>query len=179
MTDSTTTIHIQIEPMTNDDSTTINEDDENTNKTNHDTTNYAAPAVPTVATTNSSTNNTNTPTTSDLKQIQKECVAMMKLLTKLEQEELDLRAQNEILARTALMCGFAPALLEPPAAKRRRKSTTTSGTTSGTTTATIKFENKRKKSTKTKNTTKKVPSVEEPKQSDSLLLSEDQIKTEP
>ena len=53
--------------------------------------------------------------------IKKQCNAMMKLLTKLEQEELKLRSQNEILARTALNCGFSPTLLEPPAPKRRRK----------------------------------------------------------
>ncbi|CAB9509083.1 expressed unknown protein [Seminavis robusta] len=52
--------------------------------------------------------------------LQRECEAMMKLLTRLEQEELDLKAQNEILARMALNCGCSPALLEPPAPKRRR-----------------------------------------------------------
>ena len=56
-----------------------------------------------------------------LERVQRECAAMMKLLAKLEQEELDLRAQNEILARNALLCGFAPGMLEPPAPKRRRK----------------------------------------------------------
>lgn len=59
----------------------------------------------------------------DVHTIKKQCHAMMKLLTKLEQEELELRAQNEILARTALNCGFSPAILEPPAPKRRRKGT--------------------------------------------------------
>lgn len=56
-----------------------------------------------------------------LQRIKRECAAMMRLLTKLEQEESDLRCQNEVLARTALLCGFSPAILEPPAPKRRRK----------------------------------------------------------
>lgn len=56
-----------------------------------------------------------------LERIKKECGAMMKLLTRLEQEELDLRSQNEVLARSALLCGFSPSVLEPPGPKRRRK----------------------------------------------------------
>jgi len=56
-----------------------------------------------------------------LQRIKRECAAMMKLLTKLEQEEIDLRSQNDILARTALLSGFSPALLEPPEPKRRRR----------------------------------------------------------
>lgn len=62
-----------------------------------------------------------TGSTDDIETVKKQCAAMMKLLTKLEQEELDLKAQNEILARKALLCGFSPALLEPPAPKRRRR----------------------------------------------------------
>ena len=71
------------------------------------------------------TTTTTTTTTTNLKQIQNECCAMMKLLSKLEQEELDLRAQNEILTRYALMCGFNASLLEPqrPRKRRRRAST--------------------------------------------------------
>ena len=56
-----------------------------------------------------------------LQRIKRECAAMMRLLTRLEQEELDLRSQNEVLARTALLCGFSPALLEPPAPRRKRQ----------------------------------------------------------
>lgn len=62
-----------------------------------------------------------TGSTDDIETVKKQCAAMMKLLTKLEQEELDLKAQNEILARKALLCGFSPTLLEPPAPKRRRR----------------------------------------------------------
>ena len=61
------------------------------------------------------------PNTTNLQQIKRECGAMMRLLTKLEQEETDLRCQNEVLARTALLCGFSPAILEAPEPKRRRK----------------------------------------------------------
>lgn len=71
--------------------------------------------------TDNSDNSQHTAGNISLKRIQRECASMMRLLTRLEQEELDLRSQNEILARTALMCGFAPSLLEPPAPKRRRK----------------------------------------------------------
>ena len=67
-----------------------------------------------------------------LERIQRECVAMMKLLTKLEQEELDLKAQNEILARYVLNCGFSPSLLEPPPPKRRRTTATAASSTTTT-----------------------------------------------
>eukprot|EP00540_Astrosyne_radiata_P016641 CAMPEP_0116853520 /NCGR_PEP_ID=MMETSP0418-20121206/17962_1 /TAXON_ID=1158023 /ORGANISM="Astrosyne radiata, Strain 13vi08-1A" /LENGTH=54 /DNA_ID=CAMNT_0004485939 /DNA_START=22 /DNA_END=186 /DNA_ORIENTATION=- len=45
---------------------------------------------------------------------------MAKLLIQLEREELELIQQNKILAREALLCGYQPMLLEPPAPKRRR-----------------------------------------------------------
>jgi hypothetical protein len=45
---------------------------------------------------------------------------MIRLLKNLEAQERSLYAQNEILAREALMCGFEPHLLEPPAPKRRK-----------------------------------------------------------
>lgn len=54
-----------------------------------------------------------------LERIKKECAAMMNLLSRLEKEEVDLRAQNQILARSAILSGFGN-LLEPPAPKRRR-----------------------------------------------------------
>ena len=69
----------------------------------------------------SNTEPTNTQKQPSLERIKKECGAMMKLLTKLEQEEFDLRAQNEVLARAALLAGFSPGVLEPPAPKRRRR----------------------------------------------------------
>jgi hypothetical protein len=71
-----------------------------------------------------------------LARLQRECVAMMKLLTRLEQEELDLKAQNEILARHALNCGFSPALLEPPPPKRRRTAKPAAAAKSSKTTTT-------------------------------------------
>lgn len=52
--------------------------------------------------------------------IKSECSAMVRLLRQLEQQERLLRAQNEILAREALLCGFEPHLLEPPAPKRKK-----------------------------------------------------------
>jgi len=68
---------------------------------------------------------------------------MVRLLKRLEKEEEELHAQNEILAREAMLCGFDPVRLEPPAPKRRKssvakqKSTTaaTSGPESGAETA--------------------------------------------
>jgi hypothetical protein len=54
-----------------------------------------------------------------------ECKAMISLLKDLEHEEHDLRTQNEILAREALLLGFCPTVLEPPAPKRRRISLAT------------------------------------------------------
>jgi len=56
----------------------------------------------------------------ELERIKKECSVMIKLLKKLEKEENDLRRQNEILAREALVNGFELGLLETPAPKRRK-----------------------------------------------------------
>lgn len=57
---------------------------------------------------------------SELKRLTKEVDAMIRFMKQLEKEEQQLRAQNEILAREALLCGFDPGLLEPPAPKRRK-----------------------------------------------------------
>jgi hypothetical protein len=60
---------------------------------------------------------------SELEQVEilkKECTLMMGLLKQSETEEKELSAQNKILAREALLCGFDPAVLEPPAPKRRK-----------------------------------------------------------
>jgi hypothetical protein len=56
----------------------------------------------------------------EVKKLKKECAAMIQLLKSLEKEEQELRVQNEILAREALLNGFAVGLLEPPAPKRRK-----------------------------------------------------------
>jgi hypothetical protein len=56
----------------------------------------------------------------DIDRIKTECSAMLRLLKTLEKEEQGISAQNEILAREALLCGFEPHLLEPPAPKRRK-----------------------------------------------------------
>jgi hypothetical protein len=52
--------------------------------------------------------------------LKKECSMMVRLLKQSETEETELSAQNKILAREALLCGFDPAVLEPPAPKRRK-----------------------------------------------------------
>lgn len=60
---------------------------------------------------------------SELEQVEilkKECSMMVGLLKQSETEENELSAQNKILAREALLCGFDPAVLEPPAPKRRK-----------------------------------------------------------
>ena len=60
------------------------------------------------------------PAESELERLKQECSTMVKALKELEEEELDLQCQNRILAREALLCGFDPSVLEPPAPKRRR-----------------------------------------------------------
>jgi hypothetical protein len=54
-------------------------------------------------------------------QLKKECTAMIRHLKNLEEEENQLRLQNEILAREALINGFNVGLLEAPAPKRRKQ----------------------------------------------------------
>jgi hypothetical protein len=56
----------------------------------------------------------------ELERIKTECSAMVQLLKNLEDEEHNLDCQLKILAREALMCGFAPDVVEPPQPKRRR-----------------------------------------------------------
>jgi hypothetical protein len=56
---------------------------------------------------------------SEAERLKRESRAMVRLLKKLEAEEMELTMQNEILAREALLCGFDPGVLEPPAPKRR------------------------------------------------------------
>jgi hypothetical protein len=60
---------------------------------------------------------------SELEQVEilkKECSTMVGLLKQSEIEEKEMSAQNKILAREALLCGFDVAILEPPAPKRRK-----------------------------------------------------------
>lgn len=57
---------------------------------------------------------------SETEQIQAECSTMVKLLKNLEKEEHDLQCELRILAREAVLCGFTPNVVEPPAPKRRR-----------------------------------------------------------
>jgi hypothetical protein len=59
----------------------------------------------------------------EVERLQKESCAMVRLLKMLEKEENELRIQNEILAREALMNGYDPTILEPAAPKRRRTKT--------------------------------------------------------
>lgn len=56
----------------------------------------------------------------EIERIQRECTSMVSLLKELERKELELVQQTKILAREALLCGYQPHLLEPPAPKRRR-----------------------------------------------------------
>ena len=61
----------------------------------------------------------------ELAQLQKECRNMMEHIKDLGEEEQSLNAQNRILAREALACGFDPSKLEPPAKRgggRKKKS---------------------------------------------------------
>jgi len=59
----------------------------------------------------------------ELERLKSECVEMIKMLKRLESEEEVIKAQNEVLAREALLCGFDPIRLEPPAPKRRKSAT--------------------------------------------------------
>jgi hypothetical protein len=61
---------------------------------------------------------------SEIERLQTECSAMVRLLKNLEKEEHGLQCQLEILAREALLCGFAPDVVEPQAPKRRRTNST-------------------------------------------------------
>ena len=56
----------------------------------------------------------------ELQRIQRECTAMVGLLKNLEKEEHDLHCELKILAREAMLCGFAMDLVEPPRPKRRK-----------------------------------------------------------
>ena len=56
----------------------------------------------------------------EFERIQSECSAMVQLLKSLESKEHDLQCQLQVLAREALLCGFSPSAMEPPAPKRRR-----------------------------------------------------------
>lgn len=55
-----------------------------------------------------------------LDRIKTECSTMVRLLKNLQDEEHNLDCQLKILAREALLCGFAVDLVEPPQPKRRR-----------------------------------------------------------
>jgi len=57
----------------------------------------------------------------EAERLKKESLAMIEFLKQQEQEQNELRIQNEILAREALLHGFDPNAVEPPAPKKGRK----------------------------------------------------------
>ena len=57
----------------------------------------------------------------DLERLQKDSVAMIQFLKRQEQELNEIRIQNEILAREALLHGFDPDVVAPPSSKKGRK----------------------------------------------------------
>jgi len=59
----------------------------------------------------------------DAERLKKESLAMIQFLKQQEQEQNELRIQNEILAREALLRGFDPDGLEPPVLKKGRRKT--------------------------------------------------------
>ena len=59
----------------------------------------------------------------DVERLQKESVAMIRLLKALEKEENELKIQNEILARECLSNGYTPDVLEALPQKKRKTST--------------------------------------------------------
>jgi L-fucose isomerase-like protein len=56
----------------------------------------------------------------EVERLKKESKAMVALLKQLEKEENELKIQNEILAREALLNGYSPDLLESSITKRRK-----------------------------------------------------------
>lgn len=56
----------------------------------------------------------------ELDRLRHECAAMVTTLKQLEQQELDIQAENRILAREAILSGYDPKVVEPPPPKRRR-----------------------------------------------------------
>ena len=67
----------------------------------------------------------------EVRRLQRECSAMVKLLKNLEQEEHDLQCQLEVIVREALLCGFDPTVLEPASYKRRPRAPATPGAAPG------------------------------------------------
>ena len=67
----------------------------------------------------------------EVRRLQRECSAMVKLLKNLEQEEHDLQCQLEVIVREALLCGFDPTVLEPASYKRRPRAPATPGAAAG------------------------------------------------
>ena len=57
----------------------------------------------------------------EAERLKKESLAMIRLLKQKEQEQDELRVQNEILAREALVNGYDPQGVEPPAPKKGRR----------------------------------------------------------
>lgn len=70
----------------------------------------------------------------EIKRLKTECVAMVRLLSSLQKQEVELTVKNEILAREAVLCGFSSGCLEPPAPKRRKTANKKNNDTSSTTT---------------------------------------------
>jgi hypothetical protein len=56
----------------------------------------------------------------ELERLKRESAAMVRYLKSLEEKEVQLVAQNDILAREALICGFDPGILGPPTPRRRQ-----------------------------------------------------------
>mmetsp|Transcript_12583 Transcript_12583/g.17856 ORF Transcript_12583/g.17856 Transcript_12583/m.17856 type:complete len:87 (+) Transcript_12583:112-372(+) len=67
---------------------------------------------------------TDAPPVSEMETLKRECQEMVTILKKLDREQLNLKRQNQILARECLSCGYQPNLLEPPPPKRRRPAAT-------------------------------------------------------
>eukprot|EP00978_Attheya_sp_CCMP212_P016522 scaffold43359_cov58-Attheya_sp.AAC.3 len=56
---------------------------------------------------------------SELTRLKSECAAMVHTLENLQKEEASLKAQNKILAREAIICGYRGTLLMAPAKRRK------------------------------------------------------------
>jgi hypothetical protein len=61
-------------------------------------------------------------TNAEIERLKKESAIMVKKLKSLEKQENELRIQNQILAREALLNGFPVEMLENVAVKRRKSS---------------------------------------------------------
>uniref|UniRef100_A0A7S2XPU5 Uncharacterized protein n=1 Tax=Attheya septentrionalis TaxID=420275 RepID=A0A7S2XPU5_9STRA len=78
---------------------------------------------------------------SELTRLKRECAAMVHTLENLQTEEASLKAQNKILAREAIICGYRGTLLMAPAKRRKLAAAAASVSVSVSASTTNKISN--------------------------------------